>query len=72
MFKNMKKIKDNFDAETIDLKINKCINAKLLKFNIFLYSFFYSNKFNVPSKKKIFTLEAHFTTNKYYTHKTHY
>ena len=31
------KIKDNFDAETVNLRINKCINAKLLKFNIFLH-----------------------------------
>ena len=37
MFKIMKKIKDNFDAETVNLRINKCINAKLLKFNIFLH-----------------------------------
>ena len=37
MFKNMKKIKYNFDVETINLKIDKCINAKLLKFNILLH-----------------------------------
>jgi len=38
MFKNIKKkLKENFDAETVNLRINKCINAKLLKFNIFLY-----------------------------------
>ena len=34
MFKNMKKIKYNFDVETINLKIDKCLNAKLLKFNM--------------------------------------
>ena len=32
----MRKIKDNFDAEIVNLRINKCINTKLLKFNIFL------------------------------------
>ena len=35
--KYKKKLKENFDAETVNLRINKCINAKLLKFNIFLY-----------------------------------
>ena len=33
----MKKIKYNFDVETINLKIDKCLNAKLLKFNMFLH-----------------------------------
>ena len=35
--KHKKKLKENFDAETVNLRINKCINAKLLKFNIFLH-----------------------------------
>ena len=34
---NVLKEKNNFDAETVNLRINKCINAKLLKFNIFLH-----------------------------------
>ena len=37
MFKNVKKIKDNFNAETVNLRINRYINTKLLKFNIFLH-----------------------------------
>ena len=31
------KIKYNFDVETISLKIDKCLNAKLLKFNMLLH-----------------------------------
>ena len=31
------KIKYNFDVETINLKIDKCLNAKLLKFNMLLH-----------------------------------
>ena len=33
MWKNVKKLKYNFDA--VNLKINKYLNAKLLKFNMF-------------------------------------
>ena len=32
---NLKKVKYNFDFEIVNLRINKYINAKLLKFNIF-------------------------------------
>ena len=34
MFQILKKIKYNYDAETVNLRINKCSNAKLLKFNM--------------------------------------
>ena len=35
MFKILKKIKYNFDSEIVNLRINKYINAKLLKLNMF-------------------------------------
>lgn len=32
IFKNVKKLKYNFVAETVNLRISKCLNAKLLKY----------------------------------------
>ena len=34
MFKILKKIKYNFDYEIVNIRINKYINAKLLKLNM--------------------------------------
>ena len=31
---NVQNIKYNFDAETVNVRINKCLNVKLLKFNM--------------------------------------
>ena len=61
----MKKIKNNFDAETVNLRINKCINANFSYWNsIYFYIrcslHYYTEKHTLLKKQKQNILTYHY------------